>query len=128
MNRILKIGLLVVSACVLSSCSVAMAARKEGTNVSNVQRCNTRSQFLAQDGRIVSSERCSSGDLVEVYQYKKERGSAARAFMHGVLDVSTCGLWEVVGTPMEACVDENGFFAVKVTYDSSDNVKSVQLQ
>ena len=76
---------------------------------------------------MISSERLSSGELVEVYQFQKERGSAARALMHGVLDVSTCGLWEVVGTPIEACVDEDKYFTIKVLYDEKENVNRVEL-
>ena len=116
-----------LSTIVFSSCSVAMAARKEGTNISNVQRCRTRSDFVGQGGRIVSRERLSNGDVVEIYQYKQERGSVARAFMHGVLDISTCGLWEVLGTPIEASSNDTGYFSLKVTYDMDDNIKSVEM-
>lgn len=126
MKRLIPIGLLAISICVLSSCSVAMAAKKEGTTISNVQQCRTRGQFIAQGGKVISRERLSNGDFVEVYQFKKERGSTARAFMHGVLDVSTCGLWEVIGTPIEGC-DKDEFFAVKVVYDSNENVKNILL-
>jgi hypothetical protein len=116
-----------IVAALFSSCSVAMAAKKEGTSIDKVQSCRTRGQFISAGAQIISSERAPNGDLVEVYQYKKERGSAARALMHGVLDVSTMGLWEVVGTPMEACVNEKGFFSIRVTYDAYENVNLVEL-
>lgn len=104
-----------------------MAARKEGTSIDKVQGCRTRGQFLSLGARVITSERLPSGELVEVYQFQKERGSAARAFMHGLLDVSTCGLWEVVGTPIEVCVDENGCFSIKVYYDCNENIKKIEL-
>src|ERR1700722_16681301 len=105
MKIILKhvLALIYVSLLV-SSCSVVMAAKKEGTNIETVQASRTRGQFIACGANVISSERLPSGKLVEVYQFQKERGSAARALMHGVLDVSTLGLWEVIGTPIEACV------------------------
>lgn len=112
---------------ILTSCSVVMAARKEGTNIENVQSSRSRGQFISCGATIISSERLQTGELVEVYQYKKEKGSAARALMHGVLDVSTCGLWEVVGTPIEVCVDEDKYFAVKVYYDINENATKVEL-
>lgn len=122
-----KFLLSIVALCVLSSCSVVMAARKEGTSIEKVQGCRTRGQFLSSGAKVISSERLSCGDLIEVYQFQKEKGSAARAFMHGLLDVSTCGLWEVVGTPIEACVDDRGYFSIKVFYDCNENIKKIEL-
>lgn len=111
----------------LSSCSVAMAARKSGTTLERLQCCSTRGQFLACGPVVISSERLPTGELVEVYQYQKEKGSAARALMHGALDISTCGLWEVVGTPMEACIDQTHYFTIKVFYNAYDTVQRVEL-
>ncbi len=129
LNRSLvrHVGICVALLCLLSSCSVVMAARKSGTSLDTIQGCRTRGQFLSAGAAVISSERLASGGLVEVYQYQKEKGSAARALMHGVLDVSTCGLWEVVGTPIEVCVDENGCFALKVYYDCYENVEKVEM-
>ena len=112
---------------IFSSCSVIMAAKKEGTNVENLQQSRCRGQIIAQGATLISSERLPSKELVEVYQFKKEQGSAARAFMHGVLDVSTLGLWEVLGTPVEACMSENKCFVVKVYYDEQEFVKKIEL-
>lgn len=122
-----KFGLYIILLCILPSCSVIMAAKKEGTSIDKVQGCRTRGQFLSSGATVVSSERLPTGDLIEVYQFQKEKGSAARALMHGVLDVGTLGLWEVVGTPIEACVDDNGCFSLKVFYDCSDNIKKIEL-
>lgn len=122
-----RLLLSIIALCVLSSCSVVMAAKREGTSIDKVQGCRTRGQFISSGAKVISSERLSCGDLVEVYQFQKERGSAARAFMHGLLDVSTCGLWEVVGTPIEACVDDNGCFSLKVFYDRDENIKKIEL-
>lgn len=119
------IGLLLL--CALSSCSVVMAAKKEGTSIDKVQACRTRGQFISRGAVVVSSERLPSGELVEVYQYKNETGSAARALMHGALDVGTCGLWEVVGTPIEVCSNDNTYFCVKVYYDQEEHVKRMEL-
>lgn len=128
LKNVFKISVLsLLSLISLSSCSVVMAANKSGTSMEKVQSCRSRGQFLNAGAQIVSSERLSSGELVEVYQYKKERGSAARALMHGVLDVSTFGIWEVVGTPIEACVDDKGFFSIRVYYDCNEMATSVEL-
>ena len=47
--------------------------------------------------------------------------------MHGVLDVGTAGIWEIVGTPVEASLRDNKFYVVKVFYDSQDNVVKMEL-
>ena len=126
MKKIFITSVLIASSCVLSSCSVAMAAKKEGTDISSVQQCRTRGQIISLGGKVVSSERLQNGDIVEIYQFTKERGSIARALMHGVLDISTFGLWEAVGTPIEGC-DSKEFFSVKVVYDRNENVKNILL-
>lgn len=127
MNKMFFCSLMVIAVTAFSGCSVIMAAKKEGTTIDKVQACRSRGQFLAAGAQVVSSERAPSGELIEVYQFQKERGSAARALMHGVLDVSTMGLWEVVGTPMEALTDEKGYFSLRVFYDSNEYATKVEL-
>jgi len=118
---------LLLVVCLFSSCSVVMAAKKEGTSVEAVQGARTRGQILALGPVVVNSEKLASGELLEVYQFKKEKGSAARAFMHGVLDVGTVGLWEVVGTPVEVCLKDDKSYAIRVLYDAHDNVIRMEL-
>lgn len=120
-----KLGLLVI-VLLSASCSVAMAARKEGVSIDKVQGARTRGQLLACGANVLSSERIPTGELVEVYQFQKERGSAARALMHGVLDISTLGLWEAVGTPIEAC-DTKEFFTLRVYYNLDETINKVEL-
>jgi hypothetical protein len=43
---------------------------------------------------------------------------------HGVADVATLGLWEIIGTPVESGFDGNNI-AYQITYDQNDNVKTV---
>ncbi len=126
MKKLFCFCFIFISLCVLSSCSVVMAAKKDGTNISKVQQCKTRNQFICLGGKIINSDRMPNGDLIEVYQFKNERGSAARALMHGVLDVATLGIWEAVGTPIEG-LDKVEYFCVKVWYDENEYVKGVSL-
>ncbi len=124
----LTLGLILTAVTsLLTSCSVIMAAKKEGTSLEQIQCARTRGQILSNAATVISSERQASGELIEVYQFKKEKGSAARALMHGALDVSTCGLWEVIGTPVEACLDEDKFYVMKVFYDAYDNITKIEL-
>lgn len=115
------------SLALLSSCSVVMASKKSGTDISKVNEAHTRGQFVALSDKVLTSERLPSGDLIESYQIPKERGSAARAVMHGLLDVSTLGLWEVAGTPIEGSLNQPDYFVIKVTYGPDDIAKKVEL-
>lgn len=110
----------------LTSCSVMMAAKKEGMSVTQVQTLRTRSQLISSGACLIKSERLISGELCETYQIQNKRGSAARAFMHGVLDVSTCGLWEVIGTPIEATKTKE-YYCIRVTYDENEYIRRVEL-
>jgi hypothetical protein len=59
------------------------------------------------------------GRYVETYraQARKSGVTYARAVGHGVADVATFGLWEVVGTPVEGSLSNNtGFITVKAFY------------
>jgi hypothetical protein len=111
---------------VLSSCSVIMAANKEGMSVTQVQSLRTRSQLIASGACLISGERLPTGELCEVYQIQNSRGSAARAFMHSLLDVSTCGLWEVIGTPIEASQSRE-YYCIRVTFDQYEFIRRVEL-
>ena len=127
MRDLVKLSVLLFgSMFVFTSCSVVMAARKEGTSIDKVQSSRTRGQILSYVSKVVSSDRLNNGDLIEVYQVLKERGCAARAFMHGILDVSTLGLWEVVGTPIES-FDTKEYFTIKVYYSCNESIQKVEL-
>jgi hypothetical protein len=116
----LKIISLSISVLCLSGCAVYMACPKEGARVQDVQSCRTRQQFVNLGSKILSTERTPDGDTIEIYQIPKERGSAVRAIMHGVLDLSTAGVWELAGTPLEIYLNRNEIITIKVTYDSKD--------
>lgn len=126
MKKNIHIILSVISMCSLSSCSVAMAAKKDGSSIQKIQKCHNRMNFLALGGSVISSETLENGDLVETYTFKTEKGSISRAVMHGLLDISTCCIWEVIGTPIEGSYS-NDFFSVKVIYDKDENIKSIML-
>ena len=111
----------------ITSCSVYMAAKKEGVSINEIQQCKTRACLIAKGAETISSERNKQGELIETYKVRKEKGSVARAAMHGVLDIATLGIWEVAGTPIEGAKGKKKFFAIKVYYDKEENIKKVEL-
>jgi hypothetical protein len=122
-----KIIFLSVFTFMLTSCSVYMAAKKEGVSIDEIQQCKTRACLIAKGVEPISSEKNEQGELIEIYKVRKKKGSAARAAMHGLLDVATLGIWEVAGTPIEGAKGKKKFFAIKVYYNKEENIKKVEL-
>ena len=109
-------------------CSVYMASKKEGTSMEQVNQCKTRSAIKSQQGvEVLSTEKSEDGEISECYKIQEPTGSAARAAMHGVLDVATLGIWEVAGTPIEGSMGEKKYYSIKVYYDKDENVKKIEL-
>ena len=58
--------------------------------------------------------------------FELQRGNApsgGRALAHGAIDLFTLGLWEVIGTPIEAMQGES--YTLTIEYDKQDKVKKV---
>jgi len=104
-----------------------MASNKAGTDIEAVQSIRNRMQLIALGAQPVSSEQNELGEKVEVFRILKEQGSVARAFMHGLLDLSTAFIWELAGTPIESALDEKKYFSVKVTFDKDEQIKKIEL-
>ena len=69
-----------------------------------------------------------NGNIIyEDYLVQKPKGSTARAVMHGVLDVSSLGLWEVVGTPMEGHIGKKDKVAVRIHYNKDETVSKIEI-
>lgn len=111
----------------LTSCSVIMASDRGGTDIEAIQSARNRMRLIALGAQPVSSDKNDQGETVEVFRIMKERGSVARAFMHGLLDLSTAFVWEIAGTPIESALDEKKYFSVKVTFEADEQIKKMEL-
>lgn len=112
----------------LSGCSVGMAvAGKESPNLAVCRAGATQADIQAELGRPTSSQVLENGDSVCTYEYEVgNEPSAARAVMHGGMDVLTLGLWELVGTPVEAVQGQK--YEMTVTYDAEGKAKAIQTR
>ncbi|MDE3045314.1 MAG: hypothetical protein KGJ02_01525 [Verrucomicrobiota bacterium] len=110
-----------------SSCSVVMAANRGGTDVKSIQDTRSRADILALGLSPTDTITNEEGQRVETFVIRKEHGSIARAFMHGLLDLSTAFIWEVAGTPIEATLNEKSYYSVKVTFDNQDKIQKMEL-
>ena len=104
-----------------------MASNRGGIDIEAVQSIRNRMQLIALGAEPISSNKNDQGETVEVFKIMKERGSVARAFMHGLLDLSTAFIWELAGTPIESALDEKKYFSLKVTFDEKEQIRKMEL-
>ena len=112
-----------------SGCSVFMATKQPGLkNLSVLDEGTPRINVVVELGAPLISEE-KDGSKVDVFAFTQgySKGTkAGRAFFHGVADVFTLGLWEVIGTPIEATATGTEM-KVRVAYDEEDRVKTVEF-
>lgn len=113
----------------LSSCSVYMAANQEDKKDLTVLNQGTpRSLVLGKLGQPVSSEK-ENGRRKDYFNFTQGYSGgtkAARAVGHGVMDVLTLGIWEIIGTPVEGAADGQKM-TVEVSYDKEDKIEEVKV-
>ena len=87
-----------------NACSVYMASKQpDKKNLESLVKGTPQSVFRAELGEPVWKGE-ENGCPVEVYKFKQgysKEAKIGRAFFHGAADVVNCGLWEVVGAPVE---------------------------
>lgn len=111
---------LIAASSLTSGCAVFMAAQKKGEEAKTIERCDTRNCFLAlRDTTVVSRSQGADGVESITFRTQQQSGSAVRAVGHGVADVFTLGLWEVVGTPTEAIVNKNRYWVYTASFNES---------
>ena len=114
-------------AFILSSCSVMMASNRGGVDIEAVQSIRNRMQLIALGAEPISSAKNDQGETIEVFKVMKERGSVARAYMHGLLDLGTAFIWELAGTPIESALNEKKYFSLKATFDADEQIRKMEL-
>lgn len=115
------------AALLSGGCSVFMAAAgDEEPNLANVHRGASRGEIEMALGQPKSLATQAGGYTVATYEYTVgNEPSAGRAVGHAVMDVLTLGIWEVVGTPVEA-LSQGEKIGVTVQYDQNDVATSLQ--
>lgn len=112
----------------LSACSVGMAvAGKEEPNLAVCRVGATQGEIETQLGPPTSVRTLPEGDTSCSYEYELgNEPSAGRAMAHAGMDVLTLGIWELVGTPVEAVQGEK--FEMTVTYGSDGKAKAIETR
>jgi len=103
-----------------------MASSKKGTDFEDLAACKTKTCILANGADPLQVQGLPPD--TEAFKVLKAQGSYGRAFMHGLLDVATIGLWEVAGTPIEGSFDRNKYYAIRVTFEpGTENIKEIAV-
>ena len=110
----------------LSGCAVGMAlSGKRDRDISAVRRDMHREDVMFHMGadNLVGQKTTEEGS-VDVFEIQKGNApSVGRAVGHLVLDVLTYGIWEIIGTPLEAAGSD--MLEVTVYYDKEDMVTKI---
>lgn len=129
-SKILVMGIASVCAVTSSGCAVVMAAKQpDYKNVELFKPGTTRGQLLGEFGQPVSTETRKDGTKCDTFSFTQGYSGGAkagRAVLHGVADVLTLGLWEIIGTPTEAVLNGNTV-GYQACYGADERVTEVTL-
>ncbi len=131
MNRKLVVVMLLALPFIgggLQGCAVKQAMEQPDKKDVSVFAVGTpRYRIIAEVGKPVETKVAEDGTKIDVFSFVQgysKGAKAARAFGHGVMDVATLGLWEVIGSPTEAIASGDKVI-VRVYYDKNDLVERV---
>lgn len=113
-----------------SACSVIMASKHDGVNPKQFTHCKNRACLIASGAISIDSQKNKQGKLSsENFRANLPTGSTARAVMHGLLDLSTLGLWEVAGSPIEASKSKKTYYVIAAQYqEDGSSIKHIGFE
>lgn len=129
-SKILAMAVASIYVAASSGCAVVMAAKQpDYKNVELFKPGTTRGQLLGEFGQPVSTETRKDGTKCDTFSFTQGYSGGAkagRAVLHGVADVLTLGLWEIIGTPTEAVLNGNTV-GYQACYGADERVTEVTL-
>lgn len=96
-------------------CSAVMAAKgKREANISALQIGDSKNVVVSKIGYQPIRSTIDGNKQIEIYEIEiGNEPSAGRAIAHGTMDILTLGLWEIVGTPIEATTGEKSYLTIE---------------
>jgi len=123
--KIFALVSLLLIAVSISGCSVAMALHGKRTpNLSTIRREMHRDEVVLHLGQPVKTMTKEDGGRIDEFEYQTGNDpSGGRAIGHAVMDILTCGAWEVIGTPVEGFQGKTCNLTIE--YDKEDKVTKI---
>lgn len=124
----LKVFTTLMLIVVCTGCSVGMAlSGNEQKDTSVFYQGAERSFVYAKVGMPDAAVQDKDGLWIDTYLIVKgNEPSAGRAIGHGVMDVLTLGLWEVIGTPIELAAGSEKHDRFVIYYDEDNKIHRVE--
>ncbi|MCG8531384.1 MAG: hypothetical protein MI749_12050 [Desulfovibrionales bacterium] len=130
MKRYALILMILCQVISLSGCAVYMAANQPDKKDLSVLEVGTpRKAVIAELGRPIETWTDETDARHDIYRFRQGYSKGAkttRAVVHGVADVLTLGVWEVVGTPTETIFDGE-IISVEIIYTPRMVIESTQI-
>ncbi|KKM00155.1 hypothetical protein LCGC14_1807240 [marine sediment metagenome] len=119
------VAMTVLTAMLVSGCSVGMAlSGKAAPNLGAFRVGSTRGEVELHLGSPVDSVTRPDGGRTDIYEYELgNKPSTGRAVGHAVMDLLTFGVWEIIGTPIEAIGIEKK--RLMIVYDDQDRILAI---
>jgi hypothetical protein len=122
------IALALIVGMLNSGCAVMMAANQPSKVDEGVLTAGMpRNAILAELGAPITTD-TTNGKRTDLISYTQGTGTGwkvGRAVFHGIADVATIFLWELIATPIETIWGKKDK-SVQVVYDAKGNVETVQ--
>jgi len=112
----------------ITACSVHSAMNQPNKKDTSVfHRGTPRFEVIGEIGEPVDTQKNNDGTITDTYSFIQgySKGvKAGRALGHGLMDVATLGLWEIIGSTTEA-IASGDKVVVRVKYDKTKLVDRV---
>ena len=130
MKKLASNSLVLTSIASLTGCSIFMAANQPGyKNVEIIKQGTYRTQMISEFGAPVKTTKNPDGTVCDIYSFTQGYSGgakAARAITHGLADLFTLGLWEVIGTPSELVFTGNNV-SYQACYSKDETITTILL-
>jgi hypothetical protein len=114
---------------ITTGCAVKSAMdQPDKKDTSVFDRGTPRFEVIGEIGQPVDIQKNDDGTITDTYSFIQgysKGAKAGRAFGHTLMDISTFGLWEIIGSPTEAIASGDKVI-VRVKYDKAKLVDYIQ--
>jgi len=128
LSTFLVLTMVTMSSLTITGCSVHSAMNQPSKkDVSVFNRGTPRFEVIGEVGEPVDTQKNDDGTITDTYSFIQgysKGAKAGRALGHGLMDVATLGLWEIIGSPTEA-IASGDKVVVRVKYDKTKLVDRV---